>query len=154
MIVEVIVHSVAALVTAHLRCRNRTEIAEVIVAEHQGYAVKLRIAHKAWRLLIAVEIRLNFLIKSEHSRYFIKVLVYVFSDELILSLQHLAQQVDIVLERCILAHDRGIGFAAHTDGDDIFELAASLEAVFPESRDAFLVLKEVPGITVDRLGTS
>ena len=81
-----IVHSVAALVPPHLRRRNRTEIAEVVVTEHQGYTVKLRITHESRCLLIAVEVRLNFLIQSEHARYGIKILINVFADKFILCL--------------------------------------------------------------------
>ena len=47
MVIEVIVHSVAALVLAHFRCGNRTEVSEIIVAEHQRNAVKLRIPQLA-----------------------------------------------------------------------------------------------------------
>ena len=86
MIVEVIVHSVAALVLTHFRCGYRTEITEVIVAEHQRNAFKLRITHEAGCLIVAIEIRFYFLIQSEHSGNLIKVFVYVFSDELILCL--------------------------------------------------------------------
>ena len=57
-----IVHSVAALMLAHFRCRNRTEITEIIVTEHQGDAVKLGISHESRSLVIAVKIRLDLLI--------------------------------------------------------------------------------------------
>ena len=86
MVIKVIVHAVAALVPAHCRCRNGTEISEIVVAEHQRYAVKLRIAHESRRLFVAVEIRLDFLVQSKHAGYGIKVLVNVFADELILCL--------------------------------------------------------------------
>ena len=154
MVVEMIVHSVTALVIAHFRCRNGTEISEVIVAEHQGNAVKLRIAHQAGGLVIAVEIRLYFLIQSEHSGDLVQVFIYILADEFVLRLQYFSEQIDIVFKRCVLAHDGSISLAAHTDSDDILELAASFETVFPESRDAFLVLKEVPGIAVNGVRAS
>ena len=86
MVIEVIVHAVAALVLSHGGCRNGPEIAEIIIAEHQCNIVKFGIAHESGCLVVAVEIRLDLLIQGKHAGHGIKVRIHVFADELILGL--------------------------------------------------------------------
>ena len=150
MIIEVVVHAVTALVIAHFRGRHSTEISVVIVAEHERHAFKFRIALKSRRLLVTIEIRLDFLIEREHSRHLVEVLVDVLFDQAVLRFQDFSQKIDVVLKRRFLAHDGRVRLAAHADGDDVFKLAASDQAVFPELRDALLIRKKIPGVAVDR----
>ena len=86
MVIEVVIHAVSALMAAHLLCRNSTQVAKVIVAEHERYTFELRISHKSGGLLVAIKIRLDFLIERQHSRDFVKVLIYVLFDQFVLGL--------------------------------------------------------------------
>ena len=139
VVIEVVIHAVSALMAAHLLCRNSTQVAEVIVAEHERYSFELRVSHKSGGLLVAIKIRLDFLIERQHSRHFVKVLIYVLFDQFVLGLKNFPKKIDIIFQRRFFSHDGGIRLAAHTDGDHVLELATADQAVFPELRDAFLI---------------
>ena len=148
VVIEMIIHSVAALVAAHLGRRQRAEVSVVVVAEHQRNALKLGIPHQAGRRLVAVEIRLHLFIKGKHSRNLIEILVHMLFDQSVLRFKNAPQQVYVVGKRRLPAENSRIRFAAHADRDDIFKLSASLKAVLPEAGDAFFVRVEVPGVAV------
>ena len=85
VIIKMVIHTKPAVMLSHMLCGDRAQVAEIVIAKHQCYPVKLLAVHQTFRLIITIIKRLHFLIKCQHSRHLFKIGIHTLTYQLILA---------------------------------------------------------------------
>ena len=153
VVIQMIVHAIAASVPAHSLIRQRPQMTEIIITEHADDAVQSLPGVESLRSICSVVIALHFLINRQHLPRFRAdaAAVLPVTNQLALGRNDLLQQLYIIRCRAVFSQKRRVPFAPHADGDHVLVSAAILQRILPIPQKSFAVGPEVPGISVHRM---
>ena len=152
MVVQMVIHSVAALVLPHLTGRKCPEMPEIVIAQHADDAVQTIPLIQSGDLLVPVVVLFDLLVDSKHLRRIFphQALLLQAADQPPLRGYDFLQKSHIVLNRAALSKKRRIALSPHADGDHVLIAAALLQGISPVAKKALPVRAEIPGVSIRR----
>ena len=153
VVIQMIVHAVAALMLPHFLRGKRPKVSEIVIAEHADDAVQAVPPVQALNLFVSVVVLLNFLVDREHLRRMLPdfPLFFQVPDEAALCGNDLLQEGNVVPDRAPLSQKRRVALAAHADGDHVLIMAAASQRIAPVAKKSFPVDAKIPRVPVNRV---